>query len=83
MAQKRIFIDLSRCTGCRTCTIACADLKNTPIGLYNRTVNEYEGGGWKKRQKTVSGLPEKVFAYYLFIGMQSMLGSGLRESLSD
>ena len=58
MAQKGFFIDLSRCTGCRTCTIACADLKNTPIGLYNRTVNEYEGGGWKKT-KTVSGLRKK------------------------
>ena len=78
MAQKGFFIDLSRCTGCRTCTIACADLKNTPIGLYNRTVNEYEGGGWKK-DKDGLWSPEKVS----FIGMQSMLRSGLRESLSD
>ena len=67
MAQKGFFIDLPRCTGCRTCTIACADLKNTPIGLYNRTVNEYEGGGWKK-DKDGLWSPEKVFAYYLSLG---------------
>lgn len=56
MAQKGFFIDLSRCTGCRTCTIACADLKNTPIGLYNRTNTKAADG---KKTKTVSGLRKK------------------------
>jgi anaerobic dimethyl sulfoxide reductase subunit B (iron-sulfur subunit) len=64
MSQKGFYIDVSRCTGCRTCSIACADLKNTPIGLYNRTVKEYEGGSW---QKGANGTwsPKGVFAYYI------------------
>lgn len=65
MSQKGFFVNVSRCTGCRACTIACADLKNSPIGVYNRTVREYEGGTWKQNGKTWT--PE-VFAYYISLG---------------
>ena len=44
MSQKGFFIDVSRCTGCRTCSVACADLNNMPVGLNLRRVVEYEGG---------------------------------------
>ncbi len=64
MTQKGFFIDVSRCTGCRTCTIACADLKNTPIGIYNRVVKEYEGGTWEKGENN-TWTPKGVFAYYI------------------
>ncbi len=67
MSQKGFYVDISRCTGCRTCTIACADAKNTPIGIYNRTVKEYEGGNWKKGADG-NWTPEDVFAYYLSLG---------------
>ena len=48
MSQKGFFIDVSRCAGCRTCSVACADLKNMPVGLNLRRVIEYEGGSWRK-----------------------------------
>lgn len=63
MAQKGFFIDVSRCVGCRTCTIACADLNNTPIGIYNRTVKAYEGGTWEPC--TDGTWRPNVFAYYI------------------
>ena len=44
MTQKGFYIDTTRCAGCRTCSVACADLNNTPVGLNLRRVVEYEGG---------------------------------------
>lgn len=38
MAQKGFFIDVSKCTGCRTCEVACSDLNNTPVGTHLRRV---------------------------------------------
>lgn len=46
MTQKGFYIDVSRCTGCRTCSVACADKNNTPLGLNLRRVIEVEGGSW-------------------------------------
>ncbi len=66
MTQKGFYVDVSRCTGCRTCSIACADYHNTPIGLYNRTVQEYEGGNWE-RDASGAWCPD-IFAYYLSLG---------------
>ena len=63
MSQKGFYFDSSRCTGCRTCSVACADLKNSPIGLYNRVVTPYEGGTWKKDKD--GAWTQDVFAYYI------------------
>lgn len=38
------FFDSSRCTGCRTCTMACADYNNLPTGHRYRRVIDFEGG---------------------------------------
>lgn len=66
MAQKGFFIDVSKCTGCRTCEVACSDLNNTPVGTHLRRVMEVEGGVWKKSPE---GLwRHDVFAYYVSIG---------------
>lgn len=66
MTQKGFYIDTTRCTGCRTCSVACSDLNNLPVGMNFRRVVEFEGGGWKKNfDGTVS--PQNVFAYYVSI----------------
>ena len=39
-------IDASRCTGCRTCEVACKDKHNLPVGRNFRHVLSFEGGGW-------------------------------------
>ena len=63
MSQKGFFVDVSRCTGCRPCSVACADNKNTPVGLYLRRVTEVEGGTW---EMSADGTwKQNVFAYYL------------------
>ena len=66
MSQKGFFIDLTRCAGCRTCSVACADLNNTPVGLNLRRVIEFEGGSWKKSAEGT--WRQDVFAYYVSIG---------------
>lgn len=66
MTQKGFYIDTTRCAGCRTCSVACADLNNTPVGLNLRRVVEYEGGEWKKNWDGT--WRQNVFAYYVSMG---------------
>ena len=66
MTQKGFYIDLTRCAGCRTCSVACVDLNNTPVGLNLRRVIEFEGGSWKKSAEGT--WRQDVFAYYVSIG---------------
>lgn len=44
MAQYGWEIDLDRCTGCKTCTIACKSENNTPLETNFRSVVTEEGG---------------------------------------
>lgn len=66
MTQKGFFIDVSRCTGCRTCSVACADKNGTPPGQDFRRVIEFEGGSWKADKN--GAWRQDVFAYYVSIG---------------
>lgn len=66
MTQKGFFIDTSRCTGCRTCSVACSDAKETPVGLHLRRVIEFEGGSWTKGRD--GNWRQNVFAYYVSMG---------------
>ena len=66
MTQTGFYIDTSRCAGCRTCSVACADLNNTPVCLNLRRVVEYEGGEWKKNWDGT--WRQNVFAYYVSMG---------------
>lgn len=38
------YFDSSRCTGCRTCEMACKDYNDLPETIAFRTVYDYEGG---------------------------------------
>lgn len=38
------YFDNSRCTGCRTCEMACMDYNDLPLGRKYRRVIDYEGG---------------------------------------
>ncbi|WP_413741759.1 DMSO/selenate family reductase complex B subunit [Sodalis sp. RH15] len=62
--QYGFYIDSSRCTGCKTCELACKDYKNLGPDVSFRRVYEYAGGSW---QQDGYGYHQDVFAYYLSI----------------
>lgn len=62
--QYGFFIDSSRCTGCKTCMLACKDYKDLPPEINFRRVYEYAGGAWVAEGDTWR---QDVFAYYTSI----------------
>lgn len=46
--QFGFYFDSVRCTGCKTCELACKDYNNLDTGLSYRHVYDYEGGTWKR-----------------------------------
>ena len=47
MTQYGFYFDSTRCTGCRTCEMACKDYNDLPASYAFRRVFDYEGGDWK------------------------------------
>lgn len=47
MVQYGFYYDNTRCTGCKTCVMACKDYKNTALHVAYRKVYDVEGGEWK------------------------------------
>ncbi|HHU7423255.1 TPA: dimethylsulfoxide reductase iron-sulfur subunit DmsB, partial [Escherichia coli] len=62
--QYGFFIDSSRCTGCKTCELACKDYKDLTPEVSFRRIYEYAGGDW---QEDNGVWHQNVFAYYLSI----------------
>lgn len=48
MKQYGFYIDSSKCTGCKTCQLACKDYNDLDIKTNYRRVYEYAGGGFTK-----------------------------------
>lgn len=48
MTQYAFSFDSSRCTGCRTCEIACKDYKDLSKDFHYRKIYDYEGGSWEQ-----------------------------------
>ncbi len=48
MTQYGFHFDGTRCTGCKTCVLACKDKNNLPNELNFRNVYEYGGGSWSQ-----------------------------------
>lgn len=63
MAQYGFYFDSARCTGCKTCVMACKDFHNHSTDIAFRQVYEYGGGSWAEGK---DGLwTNEVFAYYV------------------
>lgn len=58
-------VDISKCTGCKTCQVACKSLKGSPAGVSFRRVYEYAGGTWQDNGGNT--WRQDVFAYYVSI----------------
>jgi anaerobic dimethyl sulfoxide reductase subunit B (iron-sulfur subunit) len=46
--QIAFYVDMTLCTGCKTCMIACKDKNDLDVGVNWRRVVEYTGGEWLK-----------------------------------
>lgn len=57
------FFDNTRCTGCRTCALACKDYHDLGPDLAFRMVIDYEGGSW--RRGADGALSQNAYAYHL------------------
>ncbi len=57
------FFDNTRCTGCRTCVLACKDYHDHTVEQAFRRVIDYEGGSWTQG---ADGLPvQDAYAYHI------------------
>lgn len=63
--RRGFLIDLSRCTGCKTCEMACRNAYCLGETASFRRVFEYAGGTWAQVE---GGMQPDVFAYYVSVG---------------
>lgn len=68
--QYGFYIDSSRCTGCKTCELACKDFKNLSPEVNFRRIYEYAGGDWTEQDGVYQ---QNVFAYYLSISCTTVM----------
>lgn len=64
MTQYGFYIDSSKCTGCKTCQLACKDYKDLDVDVNYRRIYEYAGGSWQADGDTWQ---PSIFFYYLSI----------------
>jgi anaerobic dimethyl sulfoxide reductase subunit B (iron-sulfur subunit) len=64
-AQYGFYFDNNRCTGCKTCELACKDYKDLGPELAYRHVYDYEGGSWHPGDNGT--WTQDCFAYHVSI----------------
>jgi anaerobic dimethyl sulfoxide reductase subunit B (iron-sulfur subunit) len=65
MTQYAFYFDSDRCTGCKTCQVACKETYGLPTDTLWRKVLNYQGGSWNLDQTTGVYLPDGVFGYFI------------------
>ena len=68
MTQYAFYFDSSRCTGCRTCEMACKDYNDTTTEFNYRKVYDYEGGEWTTNED--GSCTCSAFVYHVSLGCQ-------------
>ena len=69
MVQYGFYYDNSRCTGCKTCVMACKDYKDSALDVAYRKVYDLEGGTWEKQ-------PDDIYTHHGNAqGRQAWLGA--------
>lgn len=64
MTQYGFHFDGKRCTGCKTCVLACKDNKDLSAEISFRKVYEYGGGTWSQSDGLWSN---DAFGYYVSV----------------
>lgn len=63
--QYAFHFNAKRCTGCKTCMLACKDFHNLGSAVSFRQIYEYGGGSWERHDDgTVS---QDAFTYYVSV----------------
>ncbi len=62
MSQYAFYFDASRCTGCKTCELACKDYHDLSPEVAFRKIYEYGGGDWQQAEDGT--WTQSVFTYY-------------------
>jgi anaerobic dimethyl sulfoxide reductase subunit B (iron-sulfur subunit) len=62
--QYAFFVDSDRCSGCKTCQVACQDRHDLRAGQHWRRVLEIAAGGWRQKDGVWSA---DVVAYHLSV----------------
>jgi len=62
--QYGFYFDNTRCTGCKTCELACKDYKDLDADTAYRIIYDYEGGAFTKNSDTFT---LDVFAYHVSV----------------
>lgn len=63
--QYGFYFDASRCTGCKTCELACKDYKDLDENVNFRRIYEYVGGSWSEQPN--GAWQQNVYTYYTSI----------------
>lgn len=61
--QFGFYFDNKRCTGCKTCVLACKDYHDLSVGVSFRKVVDYEGGSWSRTAE--GALEQTCFSYHV------------------
>lgn len=61
--QLAFYVDMTKCTGCKACQLACKTANELPVGVTWRRVIEVAGGEWI--QVGDQHIPSNVFAYFV------------------
>jgi anaerobic dimethyl sulfoxide reductase subunit B len=64
MVQLGFYIDQSKCTGCKACSVSCKDKNDLDVGVSFRRVYHVEEGGF---QKMGTGIYPALKAFYFSI----------------
>jgi anaerobic dimethyl sulfoxide reductase subunit B (iron-sulfur subunit) len=65
MAQYGFYFDSDKCTGCKTCQVACKETYGLPADTLWRKVMDYQAGSWNLDEATSIYVPEGVLGYFI------------------
>lgn len=60
------YVDSSKCTGCKSCQVACKETHKLGVNNLWRRVYDYQGGTWEQNENGTY-VPKNVFGYYVSI----------------
>ncbi|MDR2196720.1 MAG: 4Fe-4S dicluster domain-containing protein [Coriobacteriales bacterium] len=65
MAQYGFYFDSDKCTGCKTCQVACKETYGLPVDTLWRKVLNYQNGSWTLDEATGIYEPDNIFGYFI------------------